>query len=265
MAAMPSGPIRLQKFLSQAGIASRREGERLMLAGRVLVNGLPARELGVRVRPGEDRVSVDGKEISVGGRVYLLLHKPQGYLCSLKDRCGRRLVTELVREIPERLYPVGRLDYDSEGLLILTNDGALCQKLTHPRHEIRKTYLAEAAFPPAPDALRRLREGVDIGEERPTLPARVRMLCANPPLLEITIREGRNRQVRRMLEAVGNRVVRLRRVALGPLTLGRLEPGKHRKLSEGEVQALWAAAGKRCDDRSRGHSCPRAVRSVRSD
>lgn len=258
MAAMPSGPIRLQKFLSEAGIASRREGERMMLAGRVFVNGLPARELGARVRPGVDRVRVDGKEISPRGKVYLLLHKPRGYLCSLKDRCGRRLVTELVREIPERLYPVGRLDYDSEGLLILTNDGALCQKLTHPSHEIRKTYLLEAASLPAPDALRRLREGVDIGEERPTLPARVRMLCADPPLLEITIREGRNRQIRRMLAAVGNRVVRLRRVALGPLTLGRLEPGKHRKLSESEVQALRAAAGKRSDDRSRGHSSPRA-------
>jgi pseudouridine synthase len=247
---MSPEPIRLQKFLSQSGISSRREGERLMLAGRVAVNGRTVRELGVRIRPGEDRVTVNGREICAQTKIYLLLNKPPGYLCSLEDRCGRRLVTDLVRDIAERLYPVGRLDYNSEGLLILSNDGILCQKLTHPSHEISKTYLVETRSPPGPEELRRLRAGVVIGEGIRTLPARVKMLRAEPPLLEITIREGRNRQIRRMLEAVGNRVVRLRRVALGPLSLGRLEPGKFRALSEEEVRKLYAAGETHCQRRS---------------
>jgi pseudouridine synthase len=235
---MKPEPIRLQKYLSLSGVSSRREGEKLILAGRIAVNGRVVRELGTRVSPGEDRVEVDGRNVFVRKKIYLLVHKPAACLCSLKDRFGRRLVTDLIRDVPERLYPVGRLDYDSEGLLILTNDGELCQKLTHPRHEIGKTYLVDAERTPAPEDLQRLREGVVLDEGTRTSPADVRLQRSDPPLLEITLREGRKRQVKRMLMAVGNRVVRLRRVAIGPLLLGNLAPGKYRRLTEKEVRLL---------------------------
>ena len=241
--------MRLAKHLAHAGVASRRAAEGLIAAGSVSVDGEivrdPAREVDER-----NRVEVAGE--LVGGpeeRVVYVLHKPVGVLSTARDTHGRQTVVELIEE-PRRLYPVGRLDADSSGLILLTNDGALAERLTHPRYEVPRTYRVRVAGGPVGErALRALRGGVQL-EDGPTAPARVRRMVPTRGTgegegeeLELTIREGRNRQVRRMCEAIGHPVLALRRVAFGPLRLGSLQPGAHRRLGEEELRELREAGG----------------------
>ncbi|HEX6420224.1 MAG TPA: pseudouridine synthase [Acidimicrobiales bacterium] len=235
---------RLQKVLAQAGLGSRRACEELIAAGRVRVNGAVA-ELGTRVDPETDVVEVDGARLGVRqGLVHYLLNKPAGVVTTAADPQGRPTVVDLVPVEP-RVYPVGRLDADTEGLLLLTNDGDLAHRLTHPSYGVEKEYLAEVAGSPGRGALRRLREGVDLDDGR-TAPAKASLVGDNA--LRITIHEGRNRQVRRMCEAVGHPVRRLVRVRIGPLSDRRLAPGAWRPLSQAEVRELErAAAGGRRD------------------
>jgi pseudouridine synthase len=238
---------RLQKVLAHAGIASRRACERLIVEGRVSVNGSVVTELGTKVDPARDAIRVDGKRVGQAPRhkTYLALNKPRGFVTTLSDPEQRPTVKDLLRGVRARVYPVGRLDYDSEGLLILTDDGDLSRDLMHPSSGVVKTYLAKVRGEPAPEALRRLERGVRI-EGRPTLPAGVRLVRRGEnPWVEIRIVEGRNRQVRKMLEAVGHPVMRLRRVGYGPLTLGKLPSGGVRPLTSGEIEALRRAGSVR--------------------
>jgi 23S rRNA pseudouridine2605 synthase len=236
-----AGGERLQKVLAQAGLGSRRACEALIEAGRVEVNGEVA-ALGRRVDPEHDRVTLDGVTIPVRpGLVYYLLNKPAKVVTTASDPEGRPTVLDLVPREP-RVFPVGRLDWDTEGLLLLTNDGPLAHELTHPSRGVPKTYLAEVAGVPGRAALRRLREGVDLEDGR-TAPARARVTQATPTgaALEIVVHEGRNRQVRRMCEAVGHPVRRLVRIRFGPLRDQRLSPGEFRSLEPAEIRALYAS------------------------
>ena len=229
---------RLQKVLARAGVASRRVCEDLIAEGRVTVNGGVA-ELGRRVDPAADVIEIDGALVPLApGLVHYLLNKPAGVVTTAADTPGRPTVVELVPSEP-RVFPVGRLDADTEGLLLLTNDGELTHRLTHPSFGVEKEYLASVAGDPSPAALRTLREGVDLDDGR-TAPAKVARVGAG--LLRVTIHEGRNRQVRRMCEAVGHPVVRLVRSRIGPIADRRLRPGEWRPLSPAEVRALAAAA-----------------------
>lgn len=229
---------RLQKVLARAGIGSRRHCEELIAAGRVRVNGEPA-SLGRRVDPAADEVVVDGVKIGVRpDLVYYLLNKPAGVVSTAADPQGRPTVTALVPPQP-RVYPVGRLDAATEGLLLLTNDGALAHRLTHPRYGVDKEYVAHVEGQPGQAAVRRLRKGVPL-DDGPTAPARVSLIA--PGVLRVTIQEGRNRQVRRMAEAVGHPVVRLVRTRIGPLRTGSLRPGQWRQLTTEEIRALERAA-----------------------
>ncbi len=239
--------IRLQKILAAAGVASRRTAEALMVEGRVSVNGEVVRELGTRADPDTDDIRVDGRRLSApAAHRYLLLSKPRGYLTTAFDPQGRPTVLDLLVGVRERVYPVGRLDFDSEGLLLLTNDGDLTARLTHPRHGVERVYEAQVRGVPDARALEKLAKGVVLDGRR-TAPAIVRLVhrpdChATQAVLTLTIREGRNRQVRRMCESVGHPVVRLRRVAIGPLRDDRLKPGAFRDLTAREVAQLKAAA-----------------------
>jgi 23S rRNA pseudouridine2605 synthase len=230
-------PMRLAKHLAHTGVASRRAAEGLIAAGRVRVAGElvldPAREVDEH-----SRVEVDGRLLAgPEPRVVYAVHKPVGVVSTARDTHGRPTVVELLGE-QRRLYPVGRLDADSSGLILLTNDGALAQRLTHPRYEVPRTYRVRVAGGPVGErALRALRAGVEL-EDGPTAPARVHRVGGAGDELELTIHEGRNRQVRRMCEAVGHPVLTLRRVAFGPLRLGALEPGAHRRLGESELRKL---------------------------
>ncbi len=231
---------RLQKLISQAGITSRRAAEEIILAGRVTVNGIVVTELGSKADPSQDRITVDGKPLTLAEkRLYILLNKPTGYITALKDSQGRPLVTDLLKGIEERVYPVGRLDYNTEGLLLLTNDGEWANNLMHPRHEVEKEYFVRVRGKAFPDQLKRLAEGVEL-EDGKTAPAKVRMVKDGEQndWISVAIHEGRNRQVRRMCEAVGLSVVRLRRVRYGTLAMGTLKIGEFRYLSEDEVNGL---------------------------
>jgi 23S rRNA pseudouridine2605 synthase len=226
--------MRLAKYLAHSGVASRRMAEKLIANGRVTIAGEtvtdPARDVDET-----SGVAVDGAAVAPEAREVFALNKPAGVVSTAKDPGGHATVVSLVPS-SKRLYPVGRLDQDSTGLILLTNDGELANQLMHPRYEVPKTYRVEVRPSPVSEAsLRRLREGVEL-EDGPTLPAQVRRLA--PARIEITIREGRNRQVKRMLEAVGHRVTKLERVAFGPLRLQGLEPGAHRRLSPAEVERL---------------------------
>ncbi len=240
---------RLQKVLAHAGLASRRAAERLIAAGRVTVNGSVVVELGTKVDPSRDAIKVDGKRIGAApaGRTYLALHKPRGVVTTLSDPEGRPTVKDFLRGLSTRVYPVGRLDYDSEGLLILTDDGALARDLMHPSRGVLKTYLAKVRGLPAAEALRRLARGIPLDGKR-TGPSQVRIVRpADNAWIEITIGEGRNRQVRRMLQAVGHPVQRLRRLRYGGVSLGTLPPGGVRALTAREIAELRRAAGARPD------------------
>lgn len=235
---------RLQKIIAAAGITSRRAAEELILAGRVAVNGTVVTELGSKADPQKDQITLDAQTIKPAEKLYyVLLHKPAGYVTSLKDPQGRQLVTELVKDIGERLFPVGRLDYNSEGLLLLTNDGEWANRLMHPRHQVDKEYHVRVRGKIDPQQIKKLAEGVEL-EDGPTGATTVRLLKSDQSndWLSVTIREGRNRQVRRMCAAVGLFVVRLRRIRYGNLTLGGLQPGEYRLLTKQEAQALDAPA-----------------------
>jgi pseudouridine synthase len=236
---------RLQKILSQAGVASRRASERLMLDGRVSVNGATVRELGTKADPSRDDIRVDGRRIKIADeRRYLLLNKPRGYVTTRADPQRRPTVIDLLNGVREYVYPVGRLDFESEGLLILTNDGDLAAQLTHPSHGVARVYEARVLGVPDAHDLDRLSRGVVIDGRR-TQPAEVSVVPARRDArgatLVITIREGRNRQVRRMCEAIGHPVESLRRVAIGPIRDPKLKTGVWRNLTDHEVAQLRRA------------------------
>jgi 23S rRNA pseudouridine2605 synthase len=229
--------VRLAKFLAHGGVASRRKAEEIVAAGRVTVDGKvvtdPAKDVGA-----SDDVRLDGRSVEAEAREVWAVNKPVGVVSTAREPGRRRAVVELVRS-EARLYPVGRLDADSSGLLLLTNDGELANQLTHPRYEVEKAYRVELQRPPSDADLRRLASGVEL-EDGPTAPAEVRRLGERE--VEIVLREGRNRQVRRMAEAIGNRVVALRRVRFGPVDLGDLPEGEARRLAEDEIGRLWEDA-----------------------
>ena len=238
--------IRLQKILSQAGIASRRAAEKLIAEGRVAINGRAVTAMGTKADPSVDDIRVDGRRIKPAERLrYILLNKPARIVTTRSDPQHRRTVVDLLAGVREYVYPVGRLDYDTEGLLLLTNDGDLAARLTHPRHGVERTYEAKVAGMPDDEAIERLRTGIPLDGRR-TLPAQVVLLNASRRdgngVLRITIREGRNRQVRRMCEAVGHPVNSLKRTRIGPLGDRRLKPGEWRDLTLQEIQALKASA-----------------------
>ena len=250
---------RLQKILSQAGVASRRAAEKLIAGGRVTVNGATVTEMGVKADPAADDIRVDGRRVKAAGRLrYILLYKPTGVVTTRSDPQRRRTVVDCLRGVREYVYPVGRLDYDSEGLVLLTNDGELAALLMHPRHDVPRMYEVRVAGVPDDDALERLRRGIPLDGRR-TRPAEVVLLnrrassvrssagghARTDGLLRITLREGRNRQLRRMCEAIGHPVRALKRVKIGPIADPRLTPGDWRELTPAEVLALrrTAAAG----------------------
>jgi 23S rRNA pseudouridine2605 synthase len=238
---------RLQKILAAAGIASRRKAEEIITAGRVTLNGKVVTELGTKADPSTDTITVDGKPLQAAQRfVYFLLNKPKGYVTTVTDPEGRPTVMQLLGTLPERVYPVGRLDYASEGLLLLTNDGALAQKLTKAGSHVPKTYHVKISGKPNEQAIERLRNGITItlddNRRVKTSPAKIHLLeDATNPWYEVTLIEGRNRQIRRMFQQVGFLVEKIKRVQLGPLTLD-VSPGKFRPLTEREVHRLKTLA-----------------------
>ena len=233
--------MRLQKYMARCGVAARRKCEEIIAAGRVSVNGQTVTEMGTQVEE-NDVVLVDGQRIFLEEeKRYVLYHKPAGEVTTVSDEKGRETVMDRFRDFPVRLYPVGRLDYDSEGLLLLTNDGELAQRLTHPSCEVDKVYLARVTGNPSNEAIDRLRRGVYMeGDQRRTYPAQVRVVRDESLYSDIlvTIHEGRNRQVRRMFDAVGHKVLLLRRVRFGPLELGDLRRGQWRELTQEEIELL---------------------------
>jgi 23S rRNA pseudouridine2605 synthase len=245
------GTIRLQKIIAQAGLASRRAAEKLIADGRVTVNGETVVEMGTKADPSRDDIRIDGRRLKSPERHrYILLNKPAGYVTTRSDPQRRRTVVDLLAGVKEYVYPVGRLDYDTQGLLLLTNDGDLAARLTHPRHEVDRTYEARVAGMPDDEAIERLRRGIPLDGRR-THPAEVTLINKGrrdeDGVLHVTIREGRNRQVRRMLEAVGHPVRLLRRTRFGPLTLRGLQTGTWRELTAREVETLkkWKSGKER--------------------
>jgi len=238
---------RLQKILAAAGVASRRKCEELIMAGQVQVNGETVTTLGAKADPAVDVITVNGKRIKSESKLYLMLNKPKGVITSAKDPQGRKIVSDYLPGIKERVYPVGRLDYDTEGLLLLTNDGEFANLLTHPSHHVPKTYLATVKGVPHGSDLEKLQKGVML-EDGMTAPAEVEYHDVDPDnkqaTISITIYEGRNRQVRRMFDAISHPVVRLKRIKFGELGLQGLPRGKYRHLTPKEIQELRAAAVK---------------------
>ncbi len=231
--------MRLNKYIAAAGICSRRKADELIANGNVRINGAVMKEMGYNVADG-DTVQVNGRTISAASKkVYVAVNKPLGYITSMDDDRDRATVAELVADIPERLFPVGRLDYNTTGLLIMTNDGDLAYTLTHPKHEVWKTYIATVSGIISDNRIARLRKGVDIGGFV-TSPAKVRVIKQMPrhAVVEISIHEGKNRQVRKMFAAVGNKVQELERVSIGDIRLGRLMSGHYRKLTREEIEYL---------------------------
>ena len=240
---------RLQKILSQAGVASRRAAEKLIAEGRVTVNGELVTEPGSKADLSRDRIAVDGREIQgEEEKVYFLLNKPKGYISTARDERGRKTVLDLLAEVPERIYPIGRLDNATEGLLLLTNDGELMNALLHPKYEVHKTYLARLRGIPTEAELARLREGIEL-EDGMTAPARARLVEQSPERnesrVEIIIHEGRNRQVRRMCSAIGHEVTALKRTEFAGLSLSGTARGHYRRLTDTELAHLKTLAGMR--------------------
>jgi len=247
-------PERLQKYMARCGVASRREAETIILAGRVKVNKKTVTELGTKVDEDNDKVFLDGELIRPEKKLYyIMLNKPKGYVTTAKDEFDRKTVLELVSDVDARLYPVGRLDYDSEGLLLLTNDGDFAFRMTHPKQHIPKKYRAIVSGTPDVGHVMQLRRGVEI-DGYVTKPAKVEIgdTRENTTQLNITISEGKNRQIRRMCEAVGFPVIKLTRVSIGNVTLGNLPKGKWRHLSEGELNLLNGGE-KSADNTKRGN------------
>lgn len=240
---------RLQKVLAHAGVASRRKSEQLILDGKVRVNGKTVKELGVKVSS-SDKIEVEGVQLEKEQKVYYLLYKPRGVISAVSDDKNRKVVTDFFGDIEKRIYPVGRLDYDTSGLLIMTNDGEFANMLTHPKFEIEKTYVARLKGIPERDDLKKLERGIKL-EDGMTAPAKVKFLSGDKKtgkaIVQITIHEGRNRQVRRMFEAIGYPVQKLSREQFAFLTLHGLNAGESRELSAHEVKLLrvMAETGKR--------------------
>ncbi len=230
---------RLQKYIARSGVTSRRKAEELILAGQVKVNGITVTELGTKIDTQTDIVLVDDKKISeVKQYTYIKLNKPEGYVTTVKDQFNRKTVLDLI-DINERIYPIGRLDYYTSGLLLLTNDGDLANKLMHPKYHIFKTYIAEIDGRISEDSIKNLTNGVVI-EDYKTAPAKVKLLkfMENKSNVQISIYEGKNRQVRKMLDAVGHNVIQLKRISFGEITLGDLKIGSWKNLSNEEIQFL---------------------------
>lgn len=241
---MKSRPLKtLDRVLSKAGLGSRTEARSWIGAGRVRVNGKLIRTPDHWVDPARDRVTLDGKPVVAGRKIYLLLYKPKGYLTTCRDPERRATVYDLIRDVEEWVFPVGRLDRDTSGLLILTNDTQFAERLTNPEYKAPKTYLVKASVRLSDEQLERLRRGVELsdGPTRPAEVARIRD-SGNRTFFEITITEGRNRQVRRMVEAIGARVLKLVRTGIGPLRIEKLEIGRYRKLTGEEVRKLTLSA-----------------------
>jgi 23S rRNA pseudouridine2605 synthase len=237
-----SPKLRLQRFLAESGVASRRASEQLILAGRVAVNRQIVRQLGVRVDPVADSVSVDGATVKPRRRLYVALNKPRGVLCTRKDPEGRKTVLDLLPAEWTDVYPIGRLDADTEGLLLLTNDGEFCLRLTHPRYRVRKLYWAAVAGRVEPEILRHLTKGVfSRGERLRADRARLLRSGRSFSIVELELTEGKNREVRRLFETQDLSVRDLSRQQIGPIKLGELKPGRWRTLSPAEVQALRTA------------------------
>jgi len=231
--------VRLQKYLAEAGVASRRSGEELIRAGRVAVNGQTATVLGIKVQPGLDHVTVDGQPIKAKRKIYLALHKPPGLVCSRKDELGRPTIYQLLPREWGHLHSVGRLDYNSEGLIFLTNDGEFSLHLTHPRYGIHKKYIATVEGLVAEDTLRRFTKGLWYeGEHFKAQSARLLSSSQFASEVELDLAEGKYREVRRLFESQGRVVKRLRRVQIGKIKLGELRPGKWRTLTEPEIKSL---------------------------
>jgi 23S rRNA pseudouridine2605 synthase len=236
-----SEPVRLQKFLARCGIASRRKSEELILSGRVSVNGATKTNLGIKIDPESDVIRFDGKTVEPEKEhIFVLLNKPKGYVTSLSDPQGRPVVTSLVKDIPERLFPVGRLDLDTEGALILTNDGGFAQKVQHPSHETNKTYEALVSGYPGKGKLKQLERGILL-EGKQTAPATLKLLkrLQGQTLVQITIHEGRKRQVRKMFDFIGNPVISLKRIAYGKLFLKNLPTGRYKLLNHKDLKKIF--------------------------
>ncbi len=232
---------RLQKILAQAGICSRRAAEELIRTGQVTVDGRVVTEMGLKVDPKRQKIMAKGQPVGFSEKkVYVLLNKPEGFVTTLHDPQGRPIVTSLLQKVPERIFPVGRLDFDTKGALLLTNDGDLAQQVQHPRFEVNKTYVARVTGKPSAAELRQLEEGLEV-EGRLTAPAqvKVRKAAAKESVIEITIHEGRKRQVRKMFTAIGHHVTELTRIAYGNLQLGSLKPGKFRFLSQADIGRIF--------------------------
>ncbi len=240
---MADNTIRLQKYLSECGVASRRKAEEMIAAGKVKVNGKPA-TIGDKINPKQDTVVVAGKKIRKSKKnTYIMLHKPRGFITTLNDEMGRKCVAQLVEDVGTRIYPVGRLDRDSEGLLLLTDDGEFANALTHPTHHVPKTYRVTVRPTITEEQITALTTGIEI-DGRMTMPSEVRVIEKKEGrvVLEIIIYEGRNRQIRKMCETLGLEVARLKRTQIGSVKLGMLKPGDWRNLTDEEVHKLTVAA-----------------------
>lgn len=237
--------IRLNKFIADAGICSRRQADALITHGRVKLNGQTITELGIKIDPSIDIIEIDQKRVNTNHQkhIYLILNKPRGILTTVRDPFNRPTVMDLI-DVPERIFPVGRLDQDSEGLLLFTNDGELSNRLIHPKHKIKKLYRVSVTGHPSEADIARLRNGI-ILDEKKTLPCRIHKIDQDreTTVFEIEIREGRKRQIRRMFQAIGHEVIILKRIQIGPIKLGRLPVGKWRYLRNDEIDALKKEAG----------------------
>lgn len=241
---MTDGKVRLQKFLAESGVASRRKSEELIESGKVKVNGHVA-SIGDKVNPKKDTVTVNGKKIvKQKDNTYIVLHKPRGFITTMSDEMDRKCVAELIKDVKVRVFPVGRLDRDSEGMLIFTNDGEFANALTHPTKHVPKTYRVTVRPSISEEQLTALTEGIII-DDRKTAPAEVHVVTKeeNRVVLEIILYEGRNRQIRKMCEEVGLEVARLKRTAIGSIKLGMLKQGAWRHLTDDEVRKLMIASG----------------------
>jgi len=234
---------RLQKYLSKMGINSRRKCEKLILQGYVQVNNIVVSKMGVKINPEKDVIKVRGKLVSFEEEkkyTYILLNKPEGYLTTLYDPYNRPIILDLLKDVKERIYPIGRLDFNSEGLLLLTNDGELTYTLTHPSKEIEKTYIAKVKGVPSSEKLKILSKGVLLGKNYRISPCTIKLLEIrnNNAILKIKIKEGKKRQIRRMGEYIGHRVLKLRRTQIGPIYLKGVKPGEYRYLNKEEINNL---------------------------
>ena len=241
---MTDGKVRLQKFLAESGVASRRKSEELIEQGKVKVNGNVA-HIGDKINPKKDTVTVSGKKIlKQKNLTYIMLHKPRGFITTMSDEMDRKCVAQLIKDVPGRVYPVGRLDRDSEGMLLFTNDGEFANAMTHPTKHVSKTYRVTVRPTITDEQITRLTTGIMI-DERMTAPCEIRVISKEEGrvVLEIILHEGRNRQIRKMCEEVGLEVARLKRTAIGSIKLGMLKQGDYRELTEDEVRKLMIAAG----------------------